>query len=330
MSTMSSRNGFHSATAATIVITLLTLSVASVAAQESASDLPPAGPTRAEQETMAEIDGLRQRIETLLEQLSPEIRAEVRARLEGLSIPKEALPMAMADAAEDTVEEASTMDRESRGVDDARREAVTASGSVPVGTASEATDLAPDQVSHSTPASTSVSADAVAGTDFSYLPPSRSRQNAPPATCNTLAAFDSDRDGSLSALDRYWRHIYLWSDRNGDGEIAEVEVLSAYERGVRSIPVSLQGFVHADLAAGELREIEVDRFIVLDLFGNGFDSSERMGDDGVLVVDATRIARGTGPELRDETGLALAGLQALRSGLRIATDAGDVTVLDCP
>lgn len=277
----------------------------------SDAELPESGPTRAEQEAMAEIFALQRRIETLLDGLSPEARASMRRHLEALAVTTDGPAIVGAEASEAAAAAAGADGLESAG-------------------------LRPDQSAPAPADSAAVAepssapADAMAGVDFSFLPPPRARLAAPSADCNTLALFDSDGDGMLTARDRYWRHFYLWSDGDGDGEIAETEVLSAYERGVRAIPTGLDHLVHADDTAGTRREIELDRYIVLDLFGNGFDSSPRMGDDGILVVDASRLSRGNGPQLRDETGLPLAGLQAFRSGLRLALATGEVIVLGCP
>lgn len=153
---------------------------------------------------------------------------------------------------------------------------------------------------------------------------------ATPTTCNTLWRFDSDRDGMISAVDRYWRHLYLWTDANGDGAVQEDEIESAFERGVRAIAVALDVFERRGKDAGR-GEIEVTDVIVLDVAGDGFDGTTEAGiDDGVLMVDAGRIARGDGPALIDETDIPLAGFQAFRRGLRLREANGTDLMLSCP
>ena len=140
--------------------------------------------------------------------------------------------------------------------------------------------------------------------------------------CNFLTAFDSNQDGKVSALDRYWRHLFLWSDANGDRQIQEAEVASAYERNVREIAVDLDTFIRKK---GTIGEVRVGEHLLLDVRGDGFDG----GDDGVLVVDATRLRRGTGPDLQSASGEPLGGFQPLQEGRQIREGNGEITVLRC-
>ena len=143
--------------------------------------------------------------------------------------------------------------------------------------------------------------------------------------CNTLNALDENDDGKISSADRYWRYVYLWTDRNGDGQLQDREVESAYDRKVREIAVSLETFIRAK---GNLGEIRVEDRIVLDLRGDGFSERSR-GDDGVLVVAADALGRGDGPRLLEAGGGPLSGFQPFRAGLRLEV-AGAVTELSCP
>lgn len=146
------------------------------------------------------------------------------------------------------------------------------------------------------------------------------------AACNTLSPLDENADGRLSSQDRYWRYLYLWSDKNRDGQAQEREIESVYDRGVREIAVSLETFIRSK---GSLGEIRLDEHVVLDLKGDGFSERSRR-DDGVLMVDATAVQRGTGPELLDPEGAVLAGFQPFRADLSFRDAAGRRVVLTCP
>ncbi len=143
--------------------------------------------------------------------------------------------------------------------------------------------------------------------------------------CNTLRPLDENGDGRISAADRYWRHLYLWTDRNGDRQPQEREVASAYDRRVREIAISLETFIRVK---GGLGEIRIEEAVVLDLRGDGFAERARR-DDAVLVVDATALSRGGGPRLLGPGGEALEGYQPFRSGLRLDV-AGELTEITCP
>ncbi len=156
------------------------------------------------------------------------------------------------------------------------------------------------------------------------LPLLKKRQKRP--TCNTLTLLDQNQDGQINAVDRYWRHLFVWVDKNGDGKRQEREIESAFERGVREIATSLETFVRSKGGLGETR---IGEQIVLDLNGNGFSERNRR-DDGVLLLDATAIRRGQGLDLLGPGDEALAGFQAFRSGLRIREPSGQVIALSCP
>ncbi len=144
-------------------------------------------------------------------------------------------------------------------------------------------------------------------------------------TCNTLVPLDENGDGRISAADRLWRHLYVWTDKNKDRQMQEKEVESAYARGVREISTSVETFIRSK---GNLGEIRIKENIVLDLRGDGFSERSRQ-DDGVLLIDASAVARGDGPEILDDRGAVLGDLQPFRAGLQVRT--GDqITPLSCP
>jgi hypothetical protein len=140
--------------------------------------------------------------------------------------------------------------------------------------------------------------------------------------CNFLELFDSNQDGKVSALDRYWRHLYLWSDANGDRRIQDGEVESAYDLDVREIAVDLDTFL---FKKGHIGEMRVEGFVTLDVHGDGLGG----GNDRVLVVDAGKLGRGNGPRISAASGEPLEGFQPFQEGWRIELD-GQVTVLECP
>jgi len=155
-------------------------------------------------------------------------------------------------------------------------------------------------------------------------PPHRKRKQP---SCNTLVVFDTNQDGRVDSSDRYWRYLNLWIDRNGDGRIEEREISSPFDRGVREIAVDLEGFQRTKDRFGAIR---IGEHIVLDLRGDGFDELSRRTDDGVLVVDATALARASGPRILSAAGEVVEGNQPFAAGWRIAEPSGRVTVVSCP
>lgn len=267
--------------------------LAAVAGAQVADDPLAGTPTREEQETMAEILVLQEEISRLIGTLSPELQDTILERLESMAAGALAHDEAVVPlAGAESGEQAIELFAAGEDVVDGVRDAE-----------------APQPV----PAI-----------------PTRARSKAPPASCNTLALFDSNEDGKVSASDRSWRHLYLWSDADGDGVMQDAEVQSAYDRGIRSLDVRLDTFLRSDGDKTLPSEIEVDRYIVLDTSGDGFDSTARMIDDGVLLVDAGKLGRGDGPDLLDETGLPLAGLQAFRANLSLEAVREKPEKFTCP
>ncbi len=155
-------------------------------------------------------------------------------------------------------------------------------------------------------------------------PPPRWRRNR--ISCNTLEAFDTNGDGTVNALDRYWRYLYLWVDRNGNSRMDKREVVSTFDEKVQEIAADLDAFVGRKGLFGEIR---IHDRLVLDLRGNGFDTG-RDRDDAVLLVDATALGRRDGPRLLSADGEEIEGVQPFQRGWRIRDTDGSVTRLTCP
>lgn len=156
-------------------------------------------------------------------------------------------------------------------------------------------------------------------------PPPRRSSRRVRSTCNTLQAFDTNGDGKVDALDRYWRYLYLWIDRNRDGRLDEREIFSTFRRKVEEIATGLESFESVKSGFGEIR---IGEHVVLDLGGDGFAEGSR--DDAVLLVDATALKRGDGPRLTSSTGEPIEGIRPFERGWRLEDASGDVIRLDCP
>ncbi len=260
-------------------------------------------PTRAENRAIEKILSLEREIEALMAALPPHLRDVVRERLEVVAA-------ARADAVRVDAEAA-----EARAA--AERAAVAASVEAE----------RPESIA-SPPSATSSAVDPVA-TAPPRLTESPQLTKPKATSCTTLWTFDTDRNGRIDGFDRYWRHFYLWSDTDGDGAVGDDEVQSAYERGVQEVAVALDLFIRRKKeTAGE---IEIGKYIVLDVAGDGFDGhAVRTADDAALVVDASRLARGEGPVLLAGDDTPLEGLQPFRSGLRLRVTSDETVALSCP
>lgn len=159
------------------------------------------------------------------------------------------------------------------------------------------------------------------GTESSAKPSAR-------ATCNTLVHFDTRPDGRIDAGDRFWRYLHLWTDANGNGEVEDREVRSAFDAGVRGISVRVDRF---ESEKGGVGLIRIDRWIVFDPRGDGFAGGiGGSTDDGALTVDASALGRFSGPKLLDADGQPLNGMQPFRPGLRLRDESGQIVELSCP
>lgn len=255
-----------------------------------------AAPEVSEREVVERLLELQAEIERLLPHLSPELRRAIAERL--------------AQRAAELADEARKAEAPAGPATPPEKEMPSAAASEPPGTAA-----APE-------------------TPSSEVPSTETRATETPAphdartACNTLTSFDTTHDGRVDAGDRYWRYLYLWTDRNGDGVVEEHEVRSLFDLGVRAISVRLDRFEGEKGVAGRVR---VDRWIVLDPRGDGFSGGVSGDtDDGALTVDADRLGRFTGPRLLDAEGRPLTGYQPFRAGLRLRVASGQVIELSCP
>ena len=148
--------------------------------------------------------------------------------------------------------------------------------------------------------------------------------------CQTLVPFDSDGDAKITALDRFWRHLYLWTDRDGDGVPSEGEFEDPYSRGIREIAVHLRSFVKGKGKKAIQHEILIAELPIFDVSGDGWDGAVPRGDDGALAVDAEAVSKAGGPSLLSSDGTPLPGITPLRSGQRLALADGRVLEIDCP
>jgi hypothetical protein len=277
-------------TGAVLVGTLVLLQPAARAQNPREAAAPPVS----EQEVKDRLLELQAEIERLLPFLSPELRREIAAEL--------------AHRAETQKELAERANRREVGPEPAERSAEPA---------------APLEA----PAGSRV--EIPAGTAEPSPPTSRPGSGPTARTaCNTLEPFDTREDGRIDSGDRYWRYLYLWTDADGDGEVAEREVRSVYEAGIRNISARLDRFEDKDGSGGLIR---VGRWVVLDPLGDGF-SGDITGrtDDGALAVDASALGRFSGPRLLGPDGRPLEGMQPLRAGLSLREASGRVIELTCP
>lgn len=151
----------------------------------------------------------------------------------------------------------------------------------------------------------------------------------PALRCELIVPLDSDGNRLLTAFDRYWRHLYLWTDVDEDGDLDERELESPYERGIREIDLGLRSFVRGKEKRQRRLEITIEEAIVFDVGGDGYGGPVPRRDDGALVLDATAVREAGGPDLRDESGEPLVGFQVLRPGQRWILPDGTELVPRC-
>ena len=331
--------------------------VATATAQEGSSNL-------GAKETVLRVLQLSQELEKLLASLPPETQESLRGQLiDRLAAPgptSETLPAAEAPATTahspddiaaqpaprlDLPVQATAPGAEPRVVDEASiepraAEADRAAESMEPA-AAEPPTIQPNTAGQlPTPEPTRVASNA--GTDRPVtppppIPPSAVPQTVPQTTtptpsrrsgCQTVVPFDSDGDDKLTGLDRYWRHFYLWTDVDEDGSVDEKELESPYERGIREIDVGLRSFVRGKGKRKRSLEIQAERYILLDVGGDGWSGRPR-GDDGALAIDASAIREDGGPDLRDERGRAVEGVRPFEPGWRLLVGDEEI-VANCP
>ncbi len=176
------------------------------------------------------------------------------------------------------------------------------------------------------PAKTEVEPVASAADSEPAQPSSASRKRG----CNTLEPFDTDGDLKLTGLDRFWRHFYLWLDRNGDGVMSENELEPPYEKGVREIALNLRSFVRGKKKRKRELQILDEQYLLLDLDGDGWQGIAPSSKDGALVIDVDALKRSEGPELLGPNGEPLVGIQAFRPGWSFVLPGQEPVEMRCP
>lgn len=154
----------------------------------------------------------------------------------------------------------------------------------------------------------------------------------PPGRCSTLVPFDTDGDGTLNGLDRYWRHLYLWFDSDGDRQPADGEMVSPFEYKIREIGLDLRYFVAGRGKKASRGELETDEYVLVDAKQDGFRATVYpAGDDAALAVDADALRRDPkGLDLRDASGGEVTGIQPFVAGWTIIDRDGSSVAVDCP
>jgi hypothetical protein len=250
--------------------------------------------TAAEEDTLDRILELRQELERLLESLSPEERQEVERRWRERQETKASDPL-LKPPIEPAVEPTPAPVTE------------PISESPPIPTAAE-TGLPQDtEVTEQPPAIDSE--------------PLAAPSDDARSSCGTLAAFDSNDDGVLSASDRYWRY-FLLSPAEG-GELVPTATETLYDQGIREIGLELDFFKTSDDTTGD---ISVADRIHLRLVGK----RRKPALSGILILEAGRLARGGEVHLADEQGAKLVGLQAIRPGVALVSADGTRRIILCP
>jgi hypothetical protein len=138
--------------------------------------------------------------------------------------------------------------------------------------------------------------------------------------CAALAVFDSNEDGFVSGLDRYWRYFKLWLD-DGDGDIEEPELASLYDSGIAQISARLTHHTTVDGGSGDVWVEE--GVVVVDVPGRNSRSA-------VLLIDADRLARGGEMHLVAVDGAALTGFHAVGEAVVVALAGDELRPLLCP
>jgi hypothetical protein len=253
------------------------------------------GPDRereqAPQQVVERILELQLEIDELLRALDPDLRAAVERELES----RLARPAADADRVERVPDEPPAVETPEAP------EAPGAPGAAPATGSSRPPEPAP--------------AREPAAPDLPTAPP-------PPSACRPLALLDSDGDGRVSGADRYWRHLYLWHDADGDRAIDDGERLSLFELDVRWVAVELDSYGTDDDFVGD---VVLGEEAVFRLVGRRKESDRR-----ALALDADGLRRGDGPALVDDAGAPLSGVQPLRRGSAMLDADGSRFGFPCP
>lgn len=158
------------------------------------------------------------------------------------------------------------------------------------------------------------------------------RTAQPPSRCNTLTLLDTENDGVLNGLDRFWRHLYLWFDSDGDRKPADGEMMAPFERRIREISLDLRYFVAGKGKKAGRGEIETDDYILFDTGFDGFSATLFPArDDAALAIDADALRRDPrGFDVRDASGAEVTGIQPFAAGWTLTTHNGVSVAIDCP
>jgi hypothetical protein len=287
-------NGRRLAGRVSLLVAALALGGAALAAQDAGAAADGA------QRTLDRLREIEAERATLLEGLSPEERERVLQALAAGGDLAPPLPVSPPPARADALP--------------ARRESEA-----------EIADEAPEQaVVSPKPEPTAPAPEAVASAEPPAAPPvslvSEAQASSTGARCRALAPLDTSEDDQLSGSDRYWRHLYLWHD-DGDGEIAEREVTSVFEEGVRKIALDLGRYT---TAGGDNGAIDITATRVR------FDLPGRSRAESVLVIDNAGMSRGEGPVfLASGSDPPAPGFTVLTPGGLFRAPSGDSWPLSC-
>jgi hypothetical protein len=142
-------------------------------------------------------------------------------------------------------------------------------------------------------------------------------------TCVHMTAFDTNEDRVVSAGDRYWRYLRLWTD-NGDGIVnEELEIESLYELEILEIRVELDYYGLPGDVSGDIRVGDEVQLVLVDPKRNSTAPA-------TLVVQADRMARGGQIWLADRSGQVLDGYQSVGPAIVAETQDGEQMPLVCP
>lgn len=250
------------------------------------------------QETMEEILVLRRQLEALLATLPPELRKEVerqwRDQLEEGEVPPATPAVTEPVAGTETIQPENLSDG-----------AIAVPGVMTGAEPEESTPI--DEITESSLTATT---------------PDLTTSHELPPPCVHLAAFDSNHDRVVSASDRYWRYLRLWSD-NGDGIVdEELEIDSLYELGIREIRVELDYYGLPNNVSGDITVGEQVQLILIDPKRNS-------AAPATLVVQAGRMARGGEIWIADQSGTVLDGYQSIGPTIVAETSGGQRLPLVC-
>jgi hypothetical protein len=146
-----------------------------------------------------------------------------------------------------------------------------------------------------------------------------------PSRCNLLEILDENGDGQVDGGDAAWRFLYLWEDENGDDALAEKEIQSAFDLGVRSLSVSGGSYEDRKERLGLVRVSGGQVVLVLQAGGIFREGTV----EARLAVDVEGLERAGVGRLLDAQGAPLDGIALLETGLRLRQPDGETVRLRC-